>query len=60
MLTFDFLENGLGIISPQHFVNDFLKNRFLMLYSINPFSVCVIWCGTQIPVIFPCAQQGGI
>ena len=35
MLNFDFLEKGLGIISPAHFVYGFLRNFFLMLYSIN-------------------------
>ena len=35
MLNFDFLDKGLGIISPAHFVYDFLTKMFLMLYSIN-------------------------
>ena len=35
MLNFDFLDKGLGIISPAHFVHDFLTKMFLMLYSIN-------------------------
>ena len=35
MLSFDFLDKGLGIISPAHFVYDFLTKMFLMLYSIN-------------------------
>ena len=35
MLNFGFLEKGLGIVSPPHFVNDFSRNMFLMLYSIN-------------------------
>ena len=26
MLNFDFLENGLGLVSPQHLVYDFQKN----------------------------------
>ena len=35
MLNFDFLDKGLGIVSPAHFVNDFSTKMFLMLYSIN-------------------------
>ena len=35
MLNFDFLDKGLGIVSPAHFVYDFSTEMFLMLYSIN-------------------------
>ena len=35
MINFDFLEKGLGIVSPPHFVYDFSRKMFLMLYSIN-------------------------
>ena len=35
MLNFDFLEKGLGIVSLPHFVYDFSRKIFLMLYSIN-------------------------
>ena len=35
MLNFFFLENGLEIVSPLHFVNDFSRKMFLKLYSIN-------------------------
>ena len=35
MLSFDFLDKGLGIVSPAHFVDDFLTKMFLMLYSFN-------------------------
>ena len=35
MLNFDFLDKGLGIASPAHFVYDFPTKMFLMLYSIN-------------------------
>ena len=35
MLNFSFLEKGLGIVSPPHFVYDFLTKMFLMLYSSN-------------------------
>ena len=35
MRNFDFLEKGLGIVSPAYFVHDLLRKIFLMLYSIN-------------------------
>ena len=35
MLNFDVLGKGLGIVSPPHFVYDFSRKMFLMLYSIN-------------------------
>ena len=35
MLNFDFLDKGLEIVSPAHFVYDFSTKMFLMLYSIN-------------------------
>ena len=35
MLSFDFLDNGLGIASPAHFVYGFSTKMFLMLYCIN-------------------------
>ena len=35
MLSLDFLEKGLGIVSQSHFVYDLLRKMFLMLYSIN-------------------------
>ena len=35
MLNFDILEKGLGIVCPPHFVCDFSRKMFLMLYSIN-------------------------
>ena len=34
MFKFDFLEKGLGIVSPSHFMNDFSRKIF-MLYSRN-------------------------
>ena len=34
MQKFDFLENGLGLVSPPHFVFDFSRKMFL-LYSIK-------------------------
>ena len=35
MLNFDFLEKGLGKVSPAHFVYDFARSMFLMFYSIT-------------------------
>ena len=35
ILNFDFLEKGLGIVSPPNFVFDFSRKMFLMLCSIN-------------------------
>ena len=35
MLKFDNLQKGLGIVSPPHFVYDFSRKMFFMLYSVN-------------------------
>ena len=35
MLNFGFLEKGLGQVSPPHFLYDFSRKMFLMLYSIK-------------------------
>ena len=36
MLNFDFIDKGLGIVSPANFVYDFSKKKmFFMLYTIN-------------------------
>ena len=35
MLKIDFLEKTLGIISAPHFMYDFSRNMFLVLYSIK-------------------------
>ena len=35
MLNIDFLEKGLGIVSPPHFEYDFSEKVFLKLYSSN-------------------------
>ena len=34
MLNFDFLEKGLGITSPSHFVYDFSKNIYFSCYAL--------------------------
>ena len=41
MLNFDFSMKGLGLVSPIHFVNDFSRKIFVMLYSINSPSLIV-------------------
>ena len=41
MLNFDFLEKGPEKFSPAHFVYDFPRKFFLMLYSITKFH-CLI------------------
>ena len=35
MLNFEFLEKGLGHVSPPHFAYDILRKNFPMLFSIN-------------------------
>ena len=35
MPKFDFLEEGLGIVSPSYFLYGFSRTMFLMLYSIS-------------------------
>ena len=35
MLNFDSLEKGLGIVSTPHFVCDFSRKMFLILYALN-------------------------
>ena len=35
MLNFNFPEKSLGLVFPPHFVYNFLRIMFLMLYSIN-------------------------
>ena len=34
MLDFEFLEKGLGIVSPSHFASDFSQKIFLTLYIL--------------------------
>ena len=35
MLNFVFLEKGLGLVSPPHFVYEYSRKNYLVLYSIN-------------------------
>ena len=42
MLNFDFLEKGLGIVSAPHFLYDFSRKMFLILYSTN-WQNFIIW-----------------
>ena len=42
MLNVDFLEKYLGIVSFPHFVFNFSRKMFLMLYSIN-WSNFIVW-----------------
>ena len=42
MLNFNFLGKGLGIVSLPHFMYDFSRKIFLMLYSINCPSF-IVW-----------------
>ena len=34
MLNFDFLEKGLGIVSPSHFAYDFSKKKKFSCYAL--------------------------
>ena len=38
ILNFNFLEKGQGIVSLLHFMNNFSRKMFLMLYSFNLLS----------------------
>ena len=42
MLNFDFLDKGLGIVSPAHFVYGFSTEMLLKLYSINWLNF-IVW-----------------
>ena len=42
MLNLGFLEKGLRIVSPPHFVNDFSREVFLLVHSIN-WSSFIVW-----------------
>ena len=42
MLDFEFLENGLGLVSSLYFVHDFSRKIFILLYSINWLNF-IVW-----------------
>ena len=42
MLNFDFLENDQGIVSPPHFMYDFLRKFFLMYILLTEITYCLI------------------
>ena len=42
MFNFGFLAKGLGIVTLPHFVYDFSRKMFLILYSINWPNVTVL------------------
>ena len=44
MLNFDFLERDLGIVSPPHYMYNFLRNMFLVLGVIQ--KVCSLETST--------------
>ena len=50
MLNFDFLEKGLGIVSPPHFVYDFSRKMFLKLYS-NNCPVVIVWLSLLLQIL---------
>ena len=50
MLNFDFLEKGLGIVSPPNFVYDFSRKMFLKLYS-NNCPVVIVWLSLLLQIL---------
>ena len=50
MLNFDFLEKGVGLVSPPHFLYEFSRKMFLMLYLI----ACTSGDIGQHVDLFPC------
>ena len=53
MLDFHVLEKGLVIVSPTHFVHDFSRKLFLMLYSSNwPNFIVLLPLNFEIDLIF--------
>ena len=41
MVNFDFLEKGLGIVSPPRFVSDFSREMFYILSDEIPLQDCL-------------------
>ena len=52
----DFLEEGPGIVSPPHFVYDFSRKMFLILYSIN-WSNLTVWLPLLLDILGICIFQ---
>ena len=50
MLNFDFLDNGLGIVSPAHFMYDLSTKIFLLLYSINLPNL-IVWLSLLLEIL---------
>ena len=50
MLNFDFLEKGLGIVSPPHFVHDFSRKTFVKLYS-SGWPVFIAWLSLFLKIL---------
>ena len=50
MLNFDFLEKGLGLASPSHFVYQFSRKIFLMLHSVN-WPNFIVWLPLTLEIL---------
>ena len=50
MLNYNFLEKGLELVSPQHFVHDFSRKMFLMLQSIN-WPNFIVWLPLLLDIV---------
>ena len=50
MLNFKFLEIGLRIVSPLHFVYDFSRKIFLLWYSIN-WTNFIVWLSLLLEIL---------
>ena len=50
MLNFHFSEKRLGLVSPPHFVYNFSRKMFLMLYSIN-WPHFIVWLPLRLEIL---------
>ena len=50
MLNFDFLVNGLELVSPPHFWYDFSRKIFLILYSVN-WTNTIVWLAFLLEIL---------
>ena len=50
MLNFNFPEKDLGLVSPPHFVYDFSRKMFFMLYSIN-WPDFIVWLSLLLEIL---------